>query len=52
MDASIRHAPGLRGRLVLHLSLSYTDPPLARIEKLRDELIKHFETLVGRAGVC
>ncbi|KAK5174524.1 uncharacterized protein LTR77_001604 [Saxophila tyrrhenica] len=41
MDASLRHTPGL----------IETDERTARIEKLRDELIKHYEALVTRAGI-
>lgn len=41
----------LVSRLCANIVSRAPDGMIARIEKLRDELIKHFETLVSRAAV-
>ncbi len=53
MDSSLRNTQALLGMAdvgkIIVLLLTFC---AARINKLRDELIQHFETLVGRASVC
>ena len=52
MDASLRNTPGLIGLCPFYTVRNHTYlQTLAKIERHRDELIKHFEALVGRAGV-
>ena len=53
MDANLRNTPGLTGEIQHDFFWAFANYTCtAKIERLRDDLIKHFEALVGYAGVC
>lgn len=53
MDASLRNTPGLIRKLSFNTvpRLSLICRLTEKIERLRDDLIKHFEAIIGHAGV-
>lgn len=51
MDNSLRSTPGLIGMLARYCACAIADEHEARIERLRDDLIKRFESIMSLAAV-